>query len=861
MDLNRVNPNDIKSISVLNDAAAAAVYGARAAFGVILVETKKGESGKIKVSFNNQYSLSKSIFNVDLVTDPYEFVVAQNNANLRVSNVPKWDADYVEGTKAYSQNPATAPKWKVINGNIRHYGTTDYRERIMSEYSPSNQHDVSFSGCSENSKLYASLGFINKDGFMRIGNDKFKRYNALLKGDFKINNWLSLDEKIVLNTQSSDKPHFYSQDVAFNSVLRVEPFRLIDFPDLPFYVKDGDRETYAPLIGKHFVGVNAIPYFENGGRTTFTNHDLWLTQGVTLTPFNGFKVRADYSYNIFNRIYDDVANKIQLVNSNLLAPDLLTSGYSGDDYIASENSNNTYSVLNAYAQYEVQDLKNHGITAMVGINQEEGKNKFIRGQNRALISNGTNDLSATVGSQLATGSRSHVALRGIFYRLNYDFKKKYLLEFNGRYDGSSRFPSESRFGFFPSFSGAWRISNEKFMASTASWLDNLKFRASYGTLGNQLLGTNYYPYISTLGSATSQFIFNNVGAATVTPAGLVSPTLTWESVTSKNLGLDFTLYKGKLDASFDIYNRETKKMLLDVSYPDILGTRAPKENGADLVTRGWEASLTWKNKIGKNWNYDFTLALSDAQAEITKYNNPTGNVSTFYVGQKLGEIWGYETVGIFQTAEDVTKAPNQNALGNNWRAGDMQYRDLNGDNKIDRGNGTLSNLGDWKIIGNSTPRYSFGINTNLSYKNFRLSAFFQGIAKIDYLPSNANYGWFYPYQSEYVERFFITDSWSETNRDAYFAAPELLGKKNIQPQSRYVQNASYVRLKNINLTYTLPASLTQRLKMDMVQVYINGMNLWEFSKIRKPLDPETIRTPNIEYPMQRIATFGLNVSF
>ncbi len=501
------------------------------------------------------------------------------------------------------------------------------------------------------------------------------------------------------------------------------------------------------------------------------------------------------------------------------------------------------------------------MTAMIGFNQESGLNRFTRAQNRSLITSGITDLGATIGTQQATGSKSHVALRGAFYRLNYAFKGKYLVELNGRYDGSSRFPKESRFGFFPSFSAAWRISNESFMSNTSSWLTNLKVRASYGTLGNQLLGTNYYPYISTLGAGFSQYILTNSVSPYISPAGLVSPTLTWESVTSKNLGLDFTMLKGRLDVSFDAYTRDTKKMLLDVSYPDILGTKAPKENGADLQTKGWEASATYRGKIKKDWSYDVTLALSDWTAKITKYNNPTGNINTYYEGQTLGQIWGYETVGIFQSAEDVAKAPIQTAIGANWRAGDIQYKDLDGNGKIDNGNGTLSNLGDRKVIGNSNPRYTFGINTGLGYKNFKLTAFFQGIGKIDYMPGSTSYNWFFPFQSNYVEKYFIADSWSETNRDAYFSVPEMLGKKNIQPQTRFIQNAAYIRLKNLTLSYTLPESLMKKLKVTNVQIYASGMNLWEYSKIRKPLDPETIRTGNIEYPMQRIGTFGLNLSF
>lgn len=236
-------------------------------------------------------------------------------------------------------------------------------------------------------------------------------------------------------------------------------------------------------------------------------------------------------------------------------------------------------------------------------------------------------------------------------------------------------------------------------------------------------------------------------------------------------------------------------MLLNVSYPAILGTSAPKENGADLRTKGWEAAVTWKDKIGKNWFYDVSLALSDNQAEITKYNNPTGNIGTYYVGMKLGQIWGYKSVGIFQYDDEVAKAPSQAAIGTGWRAGDMQFADLNGDGKIDNGIGTLSNLGDRMIIGNSTPRYSFGVNTNVGYKNLRLSIFMQGVGKIDHMPQTTRWTWFFPFQSGYVEKYYMKDSWSETNRDAYFPAPDYLGTKNIVPQTRFLQNAAYIRLK------------------------------------------------------------------
>ncbi|MDF7818419.1 TonB-dependent receptor [Runella sp. MFBS21] len=865
MDLNRINPNDIESISVLKDASAAAVYGARAAFGVVLVTTKSGKSGKVTVNFGTQTSLAKPIFNMDVVTDPYEFVQARNAANIRTSGVPSYDADMVAGTKAYSENPATAPQWKVVNGTLRFYGFNNYQEQIMTQFAPTSQHDLSVSGGNEKSKFFVSLGYFSKDGYLRekSKNEKFKRYNILMKADFKINDWLSMDSKVVFNSQNSDKPHFYNWDVNINSLARVPPIMPIQFPDLEYYVTPGDRDKYAPYIGKYFGGTNFFPYLLDGGRTTYTNNDIWLTQGVTLTPLKGLKIRSDFSYNIFNRMYQDVQSKVDIVDANLLAANLISNGFSGDDWIRNENNYNQYYVFNAFAEYKLPLPVNHNMTAMVGFNQELGQNRYSGAQARALITPLVTDLNATTGVQQTFGAKSHVALRGAFYRLNYNYKERYLIELNGRYDGSSRFPQASRFGFFPSFSAGWRISNESFMAGTSRWLDNLKLRASYGTLGNQLLGNNFYPYVATMGSGQSPYMFAGGTIPIVTAAGLVSPSLTWETVVSKNLGIDVTAFKGRLDASLDIFTRDTKDMLMDVTYPAILGTAAPKENAADLRTKGWELSLTWRDKIKRDWNYDVTLALSDWTAEITKFNNPTGNLNTYYVGQKLGEIWGFETVGIFQTADDVAKAPKQTNIGANWRPGDIHYADLNGDGNITLGNNTLANPGDRKIIGNSTPRYTFGINGGISYKNFRLGVFFQGIGKKDHWPTSDNWTWFFPFNAGHVERYYITDTWREDNRDAYFPAAHIStnDKKNVQVQSRYLQSAAYIRLKNITFSYDLPTDLLKKIGMSRAQIFTTGMNLWEFTKMRKPLDPETIQSAAIEYPMQRIVTLGANVSF
>ena len=300
MALERVNPNDIASVNVLKDASAAAVYGARAAFGVILVETKKGKTGKVNIQLSSELSAAVPIFNMDPVTDPYQFVLARNQANIRTNGAPAYNADFVAATKAFSEG--TGPEWGVVNGVLQYYGYNDYQNKLMTDSSPQQKYDFSASGATDKASFYVSLGLLNKDGYLKhANNENFKRYNGLVKAEFKVNNWLSLDEKVVFNTQLSDKPHFYNWDVNINTVARVNPIQPISFPDLEYYLKPGDRDQFSQYIGQYFGSLNFFPYLEQGGRETFTVNDLWLTQGITLTPFKGLKIRGDYSYNNFHR--------------------------------------------------------------------------------------------------------------------------------------------------------------------------------------------------------------------------------------------------------------------------------------------------------------------------------------------------------------------------------------------------------------------------------------------------------------------------------------------------------------------------------------------------------------------------------
>ncbi|MEQ8552913.1 MAG: TonB-dependent receptor [Cyclobacteriaceae bacterium] len=864
MDLNRINPADIESISVLKDASAAAIYGARGAFGVVLVTTKKGKGERINVSIGSEFTASKPIMFIDPIEDPYAYVQARGAANLRTNNDFGFDQDMIDGTLRYSQDPTLENAWGVYNGNLRFYGFNNYQERLLTDWAPQQKYDASVSGSTEKASYYASFGALNKDGW--INNDEkninFKRYNVLLKGEFKTTEWLKLDSRALVTTEKSDQPHFYNWDVNINTTARVNPLNPISFPDLPYYLTPGDRADYEKYIGMHFSSVNFLPYLEQGGRETWTRNDIILTQGATITPLKNWNMRAEYSSNITFRNYQDAASKVEVIENSDLDNIIIGNGFSGTDFIENEVDYDVYQVINMYTDYTIE-TGSHYVKAMVGFNQEWGQYQWISARANSLLNPAIPDLSATTGSELANGSKQHTSLRGAFYRINYIFNDRYLVEANGRYDGTSRFPKDDRFGFFPSFSVGWRISNEAFMAGTSAWLDNLKIRASYGELGNQLLGNNFYPYIPTMAAGASGYMMNG-GAFTpyVQRPGLVSPTLTWETVVSQNLGLDFTMFGSRLDVSFDTYIRDTKDMLIRAEYPVELGQESPQENAADLRTTGWELAATWRTRLGSDFNYSVTLALSDNKSEITKFDNPTGAFAERYVGQQIGERWGFVTEGIFQTEQEVADAPSQADLGANWRPGDIRYADLNGDGVISYGNNTLDDPGDQTIIAVEIPRYQFGVNSNFSYKSISLNVFFQGLLKHEYWPPNGNWNAFYPYNAGHVEKYYLTETWSEDNPDAYFAAPHISTntKQNILPQSRYVQQGAYVRLKNVTLSYSLPTSLSSKVGLSNVQVYMAGMNIFEITKMHKPLDPEVRPTVTQEYYKQRSYSLGFRIS-
>ena len=861
MDLDMINPNDIANVTVLKDAAAAAIYGVRAAYGVILVTTKNaGTDKKTTVSYSGNVAFSKPTILPDMVDTSWEHAEFINkgmdNANLGLLYNP----DQVAKMKAYAEDPINNPEFEVINGGLYYYGYSDWTSMMLKKLTPSHRHNINISGGNDKTKFYSSVGYVNQSGMYKVGDDSFERLNTRLSVENQTTPWLKLGAKVLYNYTTSNKPHDYKHST-WHQMVFSSPVRMAKpWPVDPRYP---ELDQFA---GKYFEDQNPISLLEKGGRDKNQVHDIWLTGSADFTFTKDWHARVDFTYNLNYNRKSAHRKSIDMI-TNTFAP---SQGNTNNDSYSWIHGNKDYYSFNAYTDYEHTFGGKHYLKAMLGFNQELTKYNTTTATRQTLISQELPSLGLGTGMQTVGENGYEWALRGGFFRLNYIYNDRYLFELNGRYDGTSRFPSDNRFVFLPSFSAAWRVSEESFMQSTRGWLDNLKVRSSYGILGNQLLSaggwtgnTKFYPYIPFMASATAgKWLFVDAEKSLmINPAGLISPDLTWEKASTFNVGIDVTVLNQRLDFSFDWYQRTTSDMLVKVEYPELLGTTAPPANQAELRTRGWEMSLKWKDRIGEDFSYDLGLVLSDSQAEITKYDNPTGSLNDHYVGEKIGEIWGFETEGFFQNEEDIKSHADQSKYGNGWAPGDIMYKDLDGSNRIDEGANRLSDHGDLKIIGNTTPRYQYGINANASYKNFYASLFFQGVGKRDFWPGAED---FWPIATQWynTQKWFIEESWSEDNRNAYFARPLARDARNRKVQSKYIQDASYCRLKNLTVGYNFPKSWTNFLHISKAGIYFSAENLFEISNIKGAYDPESAGSSgSMIYPFQRSYSFGLNVTF
>ena len=587
---------------------------------------------------------------------------------------------------------------------------------------------------------------------------------------------------------------------------------------------------------------------EQGGNAQYKQNDLWMTGAVKITPIKGLVINADYTWNFYGKSSNQ---HVQNFYDYTAVPG--TENYypwTNPSSVTVTNNDDYYNAFNAFAEYTFSLKEKHNFKVMVGYNQENKHKKYHYAGRKNLIDSSNPSLNLAYGDMAMNGSETHWSVNGFFARINYDYKGKYLLELNGRYDGSSKFPHGDRYAFFPSASVAWRVSEEKFWEPIRGWFDNFKLRASYGSLGNQALDESRYgnfPYLATYGINTKYgALLNGTRPVAVSVPGLVSASFTWETVNQIDFGFDASFFGGRLNTSFDWYRRNTKDMLTaGQALPAVLGTSVPQENAADMKTVGWEVSLEWNDRLSNGFGYHIKGVLSDYQASITKFSNPTKLLGTHYVGEKLNEIWGYVSNGLFQSDEDAKAADQSYLSGGSWGAGDVKYEDLNNDGKID--------------IGNSTPRYSYGITAGFDYKGFDFEMFWQGIGKRDYWLGGSQ---FWGFTDEWCTPLTSSlDYWTEDNRDAYFPRLHHYGVNggNHQVSTRYLQNAAYLRLKNVVLGYTIPRSITEKVKISRLRVFVQGENLLTFTPLIDSYDPETLN--NMTYPINKKISVGLNLTF
>jgi TonB-linked SusC/RagA family outer membrane protein len=873
-NINYLNPNDIESISILKDAAASAIYGSRAPFGVILITTKRGTKGAPVITYSYNSRINNPI-NFPKTADSYRWALFINDASNN-SGSPDFVGperlqrikDYIAGKPGVTNLPVDSSnptRWAP--GSVEGNDNLDWWKVVFKDKALSQEHTVGLRGGGDHVNYYISGGFLDQGGLLNLGGDGLKRYNVTANIETKVNNWVTFTYNGKFSREDYDRPsHFEGRFMQYMS--RIQPANPLYDPNGYLYDVTTDRLSIIAVGGRY----NRI--------IDHTSNQF----GLMAEPINGLKFHGRFFY----RLSDRFARTVKLA----------TYGHdvSGNPYMAeSENfvseyiERNDFISQDYYLEYN-KTLGMNNLKLMIGMQSEQNLFRKASATRNGLIITENPTINVTTGmnpsgdpiTPSVSGAEEEWATAGYFGRLNYDYMGRYLFEANLRYDGTSRFRANRRWGMFPSLSLGWNVAKESFWEPYISAISLMKIRGSYGVLGNQNTSALYPTYATmSIGMNNGGWLLNGDRPNTAYSPGLVSSSLTWEKIKAWNIGTDIAAFQNRLSLTFDYFTRYTNDMVGPApELPNVLGASVPRTNNTDLKTYGFELELSWNERLANGFRYGVKFLLSDAQTIIQKYPNHTGNIYSYLEGYKTGNIWGYETVGIAKTQEEMdahlSRLSNggQDALGSNWSAGDIMFRDLNGDKKIDGGTGTIDNPGDLRIIGNDTPRYQFGLDVNAQWKGFDFRAFFQGVMKREYYNGGYNFWGAGPnvwWATAYIPHldYFRDDPDHPLglNLDSYYPRPYFngdywSGSRNKATQTRYLQNAAYIRLKNLTLGYTIPSQIATKLKVDRVRFYFSGENLWTHTKISKLFDPEVLDqgyTGSV-YPLSKVYAIGINVS-
>ncbi len=863
-ELALLNPADIESVTILKDAASAAIYGARASYGVMLVTTKKAKSDKVLVSFDANTAIRTIGKMPKLVTDPLTVMQMKADAARPLYNLyPQAERDYAEKLAADPSlpntivNPTNPDAWS-------YYGSTNWLEEVYRNSAPTYTGNINISQKTDRLSYMASGGYYRQNGMLKYGNDKLDRYNFRGNATYQLTKRWSAGTNLSFIKRDYEAPPFVDGNLFWN----VNRQASLSVPRNP----DGTWTS---------AGAGVLGILQEGGRSKNAYNQTQVSFNTKVDLIKDiWSVSGDASFR-FTNSGTDTYNLPVLYRTGPNQPlaTFFDASVGSNSFANVGNSQPTYKVYNLYSNFQKTFAQKHSLQAIVGVNRELSTSDSYSVRRLGLISADLPEIGLATGDITTSRSKSEVALMGFFGRLNYTFDDKYIVEFNGRYDGTSRYPKGDRWGFFPSVSGAWVLSNENFLANVKEsiGMNSFKIRGSYGELGNQT-NDSAYPFVPTMSSGATGIIIDGKKPVLVNNPGVVAPSITWETVRKLNGGVDMEFFKNRFDLSFDVYRQNTEGMLGPSQVlPGVFGTSAPYTNAADLKTLGFELSFGWKDRFnlaGSPFDWSARVNIADNRAFITRYDNPTGVLSSYYNGMRIGEIWGLTTEGFFASDDEAANWADQSAVGTSYHnydffAGDLKFKDLNGDGKVDNGDNTVTNPGDRRIIGNSASRLPYSIDLNAAWKGFDLRAFFQGIGKRDYYAGGADIYFWGIYAQPWTN---ITeknmDHWTPENPNAYFPrvksyTAETGSSELSRAQTRYLQDASYLRLKNLTLGYTLPGTLLKRASINRLRVYFSAENLFTWKHLDQDLDPEFLSLGNASggYPFQKVYSFGLNMSF
>lgn len=877
-DIDLLNPEDIESVTVLKDAASSAIYGARAAAGVILITTKKAKKGeKFNLNYNANFGFQTSInspkqASLDEYLRAYQAAGFSETYYAGNGSVSKW-REYLAG---YKENPAAYPT--VGDGiYIGEDGAPYYLNdkdvyKAFQETSFMQTHNLTANGGTEKLRYRLSAGLTKEDGPLIESKDTYMRKNISSFISADITDWLTQEADFRYTVADRSEPMGSGDGIYCMNHISFYPSGMMPGSVNTSVGKD------LPLITPE----NQIRY-NNPYLTDTDNTRIYLR--TIMRPIKGLELVGEYTYDRKNWQKSYYAKKWEYTTEQLGSNNSVTS-----DYLFKSEDHEDYNALNLYGTYNFSIKEDHMFKVMAGFNQERKQNSWISVQTHDMIAPSAPSFTSATGKIIPQNSYSDYAIRGAFYRINYNYKDRYLFEANGRYDGSSKFPKDDRFGFFPSFSVGWNIARESWMEKALDYVSDLKLRASWGQIGNQNIGNyGYYSTMQPVGNS-NYWLKDGEFITYISTPGLVSNSFTWETVETLDIGFDASMFNSRLQVTFDWYQRTTRDMLIaGIQLPAVVGTSAPMRNAADMRTRGWEIAVNWRDQIG-DWKYNVGFNLYDYKSKITKYSNNEDKLlsQNYYEGKTLGEIWGYVSDG-FYTIDDFDgpgtwqlKDGVASLDGYNPRPGDEKFVNLNDDrgtNEINSGLNTVDSPGDQKVIGNSTPRYNFGINLGVSYKGFSLSAILQGTAKRDVwiggmslFPFGGSAKAYYPVfynQTDYWEPMGSCDGQYTENDREYWVAKNPDASlyrlysnmqnhgSNQRASTKYLQNGAYMRLKNITLAYTFPKALISKVSLSALKVFVSAENLATISSLPKGYDPERL---SWGYPFYRTLSFGLNVT-